>query len=104
MAQKEYYSIDEVAEILSVSVKSVRRLVASGELEAIRVSNLYRISQSAFDQFVSQNTAKAKEPSKTVNYNLFGEALDNVSDTYRHLRECQRFAQHAQWPCGKEDY
>lgn len=83
MAQKEYYSIDEVAEILSVSVKSVRRLVASGELEAIRVSNLYRISQSAFDQFVCQNTAKAKEPSKTVNYNLFGEALDNVSDTYR---------------------
>lgn len=83
MAQKEYYSIDEVAEILSVSVKSVRRLVASGELEAIRVSNLYRISQNSFEQFVSQNTAKTKAPSKTVSHNLFGEALDNVSGLYR---------------------
>ncbi|MGN0229243.1 MAG: helix-turn-helix domain-containing protein, partial [Muribaculaceae bacterium] len=81
MVNKEYYSIDEVAEKLSVSVKSVRRLVASGELESIRVSNLYRISQCAFDDFVRKNSSNAKKQI-AINYNLFGEPIEEKPKKY----------------------
>lgn len=83
MATKEYYSIDEVAEKLSVSVKSVRRLVASGDLASIRVSNLYRISQEAFDRFVERNSSNAGSAASAVDCNLFGEPVASTPGAYR---------------------
>lgn len=98
MIDKEYYSIDEVAEKLSVSVKSVRRLVASGGLESIRVSNLYRISQVAFENFVQQNSSKQKNEKKRLNYNLFGEPIAVKSKSYQpkapNLADIAPFWQH----------
>lgn len=83
MTNKEYYSIDEVAEKLSVSVKSVRRLVASGELESIRVSNLYRISQKALDDFIQNNSSRTKQKSKQANLSLFGEQMVEFPEVYK---------------------
>ena len=83
MINKEYYSIDEVAKKLSVSVKSVRRLVASGELESIRVSNLYRISQEALDEFIRNNSSKSLNENKQQNINLFGETAEQLPETYK---------------------
>ena len=83
MLNKEYYSIDEVAEKLSVSVKSVRRLVASGELESIRVSNLYRISQEALDEFIRKNSSKTLNDNKQQNINLFGEPIVQLPESYK---------------------
>ena len=83
MLNKEYYSIDEVDEKLSVSVKSVRRLVASGELESIRVSNLYRISQEALDEFIRKNSSKTLNDNKQQNINLFGEPIVQLPESYK---------------------
>ena len=83
MLNKEYYSIDEVAEKLSVSVKSVRRLVASGELESIRVSNLYRISQEALDEFIRKNSSKTLNDNKQQNINPFGEPIVQLPESYK---------------------
>ena len=83
MINKEYYSIDEVAKKLSVSVKSVRRLVASGELESIRVSNLYRISQEALYEFIRNNSSKSLNENKQQNINLFGETVEQLPETYK---------------------
>ena len=83
MKNKEYYSIDEVAEKLSVSVKSVRRLVASGELESIRVRNLYRISQEALDEFIRKNSSKSLKENKQQNIYLFGEPVKQLPEIYK---------------------
>lgn len=97
MSEKEFYTIDEVAEKLSVSVKSVRRLVASGELESIKVSNLYRISISAFEAFVERNTTKPKKKAEVVSYNIFGESEIAQLEPYRpkmpNLADISRFWQ-----------
>lgn len=53
MADKEFLTIDEIAEKLDVSVKSVRRYVASGELRAVKISNLYRISFEDYEDFIA---------------------------------------------------
>ena len=46
------YTIKEVASKLSISIKSARRLVASGEIEA-KNGGVYRISKSDFDRYIS---------------------------------------------------
>lgn len=56
MEEKDFYSIDEIASILDISIKSVRRMVASGELPSIKIRNLYRISKATLNTFIKQNT------------------------------------------------
>lgn len=52
MEEKDFYSIDEVADKLGISIKSVRRMVASGELKSVKIRNLYRISNESFNDFL----------------------------------------------------
>lgn len=55
MEEKDFYSIDEVADKLGISIKSVRRMVASGELKSVKIRNLYRISKEAFNDFLKSH-------------------------------------------------
>lgn len=70
MEEKDFYSIDEVADRLGVSIKSVRRMVASGELSSLKIRNLYRISNEAFNDFL-----KSYEVIPSEQCSLFGEDL-----------------------------
>lgn len=51
------YTITEVAARLRISKMSVYRLVRIGELDAIRVGHLLRISHSALEDFLSRGSA-----------------------------------------------
>lgn len=66
MEEKEFYSIDEIAGKLGISIKSVRRMVASGELKSVKIRNLYRISKDAYYDFI-----KNHEVAPIVQYSLF---------------------------------
>lgn len=55
MEEKDFYSIGEIAQKLGISIKSVRRLVASGELKSVRIHNIYRISREAYAHFLKSN-------------------------------------------------
>lgn len=70
MEEKDFYSIDEIAEKLGISIKSVRRMVASGELKSVKIRNLYRISKEAYDDFL-----KSHEVAPTAQASLFGDEL-----------------------------
>lgn len=48
------YSIQEVAECLSTSIKVIRRLVASGELRAIKKSGAYTISEEDLQVYLNR--------------------------------------------------
>jgi excisionase family DNA binding protein len=52
--EQEFLTIDQVAERLQVSYRTVYRLIENGKLRAIRVGDLYRIPLSAFDEFVRE--------------------------------------------------
>ncbi len=39
-----FYSVQEVAEILSLSEQTIRKLIHEGKLEALRLGRTYRIS------------------------------------------------------------
>lgn len=70
MEEKDFYSIDEVAEKLGASIKSVRRMVASGEMKSVKIRNLYRISREAYDDYVKSHLDRVPAQDS-----LFGDEL-----------------------------
>lgn len=53
-----FYALPEVAEVLKVSVSTVRRAVKAGELDVTRVGTLgqIRVSQQALDRYIEQSS------------------------------------------------
>jgi excisionase family DNA binding protein len=51
---KEYYSTQEVADRLGVSVFTIRRYVRSGLLRSVRLEGSYRVSRHDLQAFLSQ--------------------------------------------------
>lgn len=51
--QKAFFSIKEVAQILSLSLKTIRRYIAAGELQSILIGGVYRIPKPALEEFIN---------------------------------------------------
>lgn len=82
MEYKEFYSISDVADKLSLSQKSIRRHIASGQLGATKIGGSYRIPQGALEYFINSQTNTAQ----TVNYDLFGNIVEEDYKTRHSLR------------------
>lgn len=54
----KFYTIEEIARILRVSVAKVRQMVRSGELGSITVGNQYRISEDHLQEYYDKQTRK----------------------------------------------
>ena len=50
---QRFYSVEEVADLLGVSDKTVRRRIAGGELVAHRIGRQLRISEDDFNAYVA---------------------------------------------------
>ena len=55
MSDKEYMSLEEVAEFLGVTYQLVYKLARSGELPAARLGKLYRISRKDLEEYLESN-------------------------------------------------
>lgn len=63
---KDYYSPDEVAELLNLHVRTVRRFIHEGRLKAVQVGKQYRIAARELDALVGAgwSTGGAAEPKR----------------------------------------
>ena len=61
MTREQYYTAEEVAQILRISVRTVHRLIKRGELEAFTIDRDYRIPQSALDAWIARRYKARKE-------------------------------------------
>ena len=68
-----YYSIAEVAALLNLSIKAVRRHIASGELVSTKIGNVYRIPKYAVEDFINGNNSALND-----SYDLFGEPINVI--------------------------
>lgn len=75
MEERTFYSIAEVAEKVGLSQKSIRRYIASGELDAVKIGSTYRIPLSALNAFINKDGIHKK----AVNYDLFGNVVTPTS-------------------------
>ncbi len=48
----QLYTLEEVASILRVSIQTVRRMISSGELQAIKVKGQWRIRKDVLEAYI----------------------------------------------------
>ena len=60
MSDDALLTVEKVAEILDVHIKTVRSYIASGELPAIKLKREYRIQQSDLDEFIRERRTDNK--------------------------------------------
>ena len=61
MADKTYYTVQEVADLLKLHWQSVLTYIKKGELEALKLGKGYRISQQSLDNFIVRRTTKGEK-------------------------------------------
>lgn len=49
-------TLEEVAESLRLSVKTVKKYIRLGQIEGVLVGNRYRVRESALDRYLARNT------------------------------------------------
>lgn len=54
----------QVAEMLSVSNRTVQNWCKSGTIKAVKVGSLYRISEEDLEEFLNRNTTKTENESE----------------------------------------
>lgn len=52
------YTVDEIAEILEVSVKTIRRYIYAGKIAASKIGGQWRISQEQLDTYLESTSSK----------------------------------------------
>ncbi|MFL5340276.1 MAG: helix-turn-helix domain-containing protein [Gemmataceae bacterium] len=60
----KYHTIKQVAAHLEVNHKTVRKLIKSGKLEAIKLGKVYRISETAISRYHDQEKVSKPPPVK----------------------------------------
>ena len=50
---EKYYNLKDIAELLSVSEKTIRRYIQSGKIKAIKIGNRLKISESNYMEFIN---------------------------------------------------
>ena len=67
MVEMRYYTMAEAASILTVSQRTVQRLIARGELPAFRVGRLIRVSEVQLEEYIAASTGQ-RRPVREVGY------------------------------------
>lgn len=57
----QLYTVKEIADILKLKPRTVRTMIAQGEIKAIRVRDEWRIKQSALDTYLDNLSGKDKK-------------------------------------------
>lgn len=55
----EFYSTQDVADRLGVSIFTIRRYIQSGKLEAVKLEGGYRVHRAALDAFLAERSTSA---------------------------------------------
>jgi excisionase family DNA binding protein len=59
MENKEFYTVEQVAELLKVHWQTVLNYIKNGKLKAVKLGKGYRISKAAFNEFVKENQTQS---------------------------------------------
>jgi excisionase family DNA binding protein len=82
--EKEYLSVEEVADTLGVTYQLIYKLVRSGELPAARLGKLYRVSKKDLDAYLE----KSKLLSGTATCSVCGTTYQSRQSLVQHCLEC----------------
>lgn len=69
----KFYSLEEVAQMLSVTYQSVYKLVRSGELEALRIGKVYRVTDRDLAGYLNRQREQVKHEVAAVTCSVCGK-------------------------------
>lgn len=58
--EKEFLSLEEVADLLGVTYQTIYRLARSGEMPAVRLGKLYRVKRVDLDAYLEKSKSAAE--------------------------------------------
>ena len=79
MSEIKVYTLDEVADILKVSRRTLYTYVKEGKLPAVKMGKYWRVSQESLQAFISTGTTAAE--AKRANTDLASSAPHNARGT-----------------------
>ncbi|WP_380281590.1 helix-turn-helix domain-containing protein [Kitasatospora purpeofusca] len=90
----EYYSVEQVAELLGLHVRTVRGYVRDGRLRGVRIGKQYRIARRDFEAFTGApaGAEEPAEPAAPVPGPLHSEASAVVQIDAIGVREAARLS------------
>lgn len=77
--QENWYSVEELAEKLKLHKESIRRMIRSGKLKAVKFGRAVRVPESSFLEYIEQNAETAEAPKKR-RFSLEGIIKDGQVD------------------------
>lgn len=61
MQQEEFYTVDEVAKMLRVSDRTIRKHIEKGLLRALSVGKVYRITRTDLEEYFERIKTKRSD-------------------------------------------
>lgn len=58
MTSETFYTVEEIADQLRVSIYTVREWIKAGKLEAVKVGKHYRVSETQLNNYLEANKTK----------------------------------------------
>ncbi len=58
MAEKEFYTAEELADKLRVNIMTIYRYIKAGKLKAHKLGKEFRITKEEFDRFLKKTSTK----------------------------------------------
>ena len=52
----KFYTVEEIADVFSISTSTIRRLLRSGELKGSKLGNQWRISEKQAQEYFDKNS------------------------------------------------
>lgn len=80
--EEKFYTIEQIAEILDMHHKTIRKFITEGKLRANKVGRQWRISGHDLSIFVEDNNVNIKRECKTENSNI-EFSTNNISSDNR---------------------
>ena len=70
----KFYSLEEIADKLGITYQSVYKLVRTGELEALRVGRVYRVTDHDLETYFQRQREMVKKEVAAVTCSLCGKS------------------------------
>ena len=81
--EKEFLSLEEVADLLGVTYQLIYRLVRSGEMPAVRLGKLYRVRRADLNAYLEKSKAGAEGGTCSV-CGTFYRSRDSLKQVCEH--------------------
>lgn len=58
--EKQFYTMQEIADILTIDYVTVYRWIKAGKLKAVKLNSIVRVSKESFDEFINKESKKKR--------------------------------------------